>query len=141
MPQTSLPVEHLFTITATTAAPITLQNGPRGTRLVAPVTGGTFEGSKLKGTVHEQAGGDYVTMRADGSLHVDVRLILSTEDGAAILMTYRGIAVRDGAGLSIRTAPLFETGDDRYTWLNNVQAVATGTTARGSVTYEVYALS
>ena len=56
-------------------------------------------------------------------------------------MTYLGIGVPGEDGLSLRTAPMFETGDERYAWLNNVQAVATGSSAAGVVTYDVYALS
>jgi hypothetical protein len=140
MPETSLPVEHLFTVTATVAPPFVVQGGPHGDRTVVGVTGGTFEGPKLRGTVAPNAGGDYVTARADGSFKLDVRLILQTDDGASILMTYNGVGVRGDDGVALRTAPLFETGDERYTWLNRLQAVATGTPARGSVTYEVYAL-
>lgn len=139
-PRTSLPVEHLFTITAQTLPPTVIQGGPQGSRVIVGVTGGTFAGPKLKGTLQESGGGDYVTMRADGSLKLDVRLVLKTEDGAAILMTYHGVGVQKDGALTLRTAPQFETGDARYTWLNNVQAVATGSVGQGSVTYEVYAL-
>jgi len=66
--------------------------------------------------------------------------LLKTEDGAAILMTYSGIGAPKEGGFELRTAPQFETGDERYTWLNSVQAVATGRPSRDSVTYEVYAL-
>jgi hypothetical protein len=83
-------------------------------------------------------GGDWVLARPDGSLLLDVRLVLETDDGAAIYMTYRGVA-KDGAAW-IRTAPQFETGDERYAWLNSVQAVATGQSGGTSVTYEVYQL-
>jgi hypothetical protein len=55
-------------------------------------------------------------------------------------MTYKGIGVPKDGGLDIRTAPLFETGDERYTWLNNIQAIGVGSPSDGSVTYEVYAL-
>ena len=72
-----------------------------------------------------------MTVRADGSMKVDVRLVLRTHDGADILMTYSGIATRDGDAMrTVRTAPLFETGDERYSWLNLVQAVAHGRPAR-----------
>ena len=138
--RTSLPVEHLFTITAQTTPPVVMQGGPQGSRIIVSVTGGTFEGPKLKGTVQESGGGDYLTQRADGSVKLDVRLVLKTEDGAAILMTYNGIGMQKDGALTLRTAPLFETGDERYAWLNTVQAVATGAPGRGSVTYEVYAL-
>lgn len=55
-------------------------------------------------------------------------------------MTYHGIGRDAGAGLQLRTAPMFETGDARYAWLNAVQAVATGAPGQGGVTYEVYQL-
>ena len=139
MPET-LSVEKLFTITADTAAPLMLQGAPQGTRLHVIVTGGSFEGPKLKGTVVENSGGDWLTMRADGSVKLDVRITLKTEDGALILMTYLGIGNTVDGGLSIRTAPLFETGDERYTWLNRLQAVAVGKPGKGNVTYDVYAL-
>jgi hypothetical protein len=141
MAENALPVQHLFTVTAQTTPPMMVQNGPQGTRMVVGVTGGTFEGPRLKGTVAPNAGGDYVTVRADGTIKLDVRLVLTTEDGATILMTYNGIGKpREGGGYDLRTAPLFETGDARYTWLNSVQAVATGAPGRGNVTYTVYEL-
>jgi hypothetical protein len=135
----TLPVEKLFTITADTTPPTFVNGGPQGTRMIVGVTGGKFEGPKLNGTVSGPAG-DWLTMRADGSAKLDVRLILKTHDGADIFMTYSGIGVPADGGFKIRTAPLFETGDERYKWLNNVQAVAHGTPGQGNVTYDVYAL-
>jgi Protein of unknown function (DUF3237) len=141
MPETSLPVEHLpvehlFTITANTSLNASI-DGPHGTRVIIDASSGSFEGPKLKGTV-KGPGGDWVLARPDGSFLLDVRLVLETHDGAAIYMTYRGIA-KDSASW-IRTAPMFETGDERYAWLNSVQAVATGQSNGTSVTYEVYQL-
>ncbi len=70
-----------------------------------------------------------------------MRLALETHDGAAILMTYNGIGRRvDGRIVVHAASPTFETGDDRYLWLNGIQAVATGETHDDGVTYEVYAL-
>jgi hypothetical protein len=137
MPETSLPVEHLFTITADVAVSGLVPSGPSGTRVIVDVPRGSFEGPKLKGTV-KSPGGDWVTARPDGSLGIDVRLLLETDDGATILMTYRGVSP-DG-GPTIRTAPLFETGDERYAWLNNVLGVAIGSSAAGQVSYDVYQL-
>lgn len=133
----SLPVEFLFSMTATTNTSGVIAKGPNGTRVVVDASSGTFEGPKLKGTV-KAPGGDWVTVRPDGVLQLDVRVLLETDDGAIILMQYKGIGV-DG-GSNIRTAPLFETGDERYAWLNSVQAVAHGSTGDGDVTYQVYAL-
>jgi hypothetical protein len=135
MPETSIPVEHLLTITAATETAGLIANGPQGTRVIVGVTGGSFEGPRLKGTV-KGPGGDWVTLRTDGSGRLDVRLLLETDDGALILMQYHGVFT-DGA-TRIRSAPLFETGDERYAWLNNVQAIGLGSVGDGDVKYDVY---
>jgi hypothetical protein len=140
MPETHLPVEHLFTLRANLGPATVIQGGPQGNRVLVPVPGGSFEGAKLRGTVVANSGGDWVTQRADGSVRLDVRITLMTDDGAAIYMAYNGIGVPGDGGLALRTAPLFETGAEKYAWLNAVQGVAAGASASGTVTYEVYAL-
>lgn len=132
----ALPVEFLFTMRATLTPPAIVANGPQGTRVIVNVTGGTVDGPRVKGTLLS-SGGDWVTMRAGGSGLLDVRVTIQTDDGATIYMEYKGI-LKDGA---VRTAPLFQTGDERYTWLNDVQCVAIGAPGKGDVSYEVYAVS
>ncbi|MEE3328206.1 MAG: DUF3237 domain-containing protein [Myxococcota bacterium] len=140
MAETSLPVRHLYKVTLEIGgAPITLPAGPQGTRMMVGVKGGHFEGDRLKGKVVEP-GGDWVTQRADGSIKVDVRVILQTDDGAHILVTYNGIGIVTEGKLSTRCAPLFETGDERYAWLNNIQAVGIGRMEGKSVFYDIYEL-
>ena len=141
MAESTLPVEHLFTMTGTVGKASMVGAGPGGTRVIVPVTGGTFEGPKMKGTIVENSGGDWVVARADGSMKLDVRITLLTDDGALIYMSYSGFRTTKGETASLRTAPYFETGDERYAWLNSVQGVATGTSGPGTVDYEVYALS
>ena len=136
----SLPVEYLGSFRLEIGARLVLENGPQGTRTIAHVTGGSFQGPRLKGTVEGPAG-DWITNRADGTYRLDVRVTLRTDDGALVLVTYNGIAHATDTGSSIRTAPLFETGDPRYAWLNGVQAVGIGARECNVVTYEVYALS
>jgi hypothetical protein len=130
---TSLPVEFLFTMKATLTPPAIVANGPQGTRVIVNVTGGTVSGPKVNGTLLA-SGGDWVTMRASGSGLLDVRLTITTDDGATIFMEYKGI-LKDGV---VRTAPLFQTGDERYAWLNDAQCVAIGAPGKGEVTYDVY---
>ena len=140
---TSLPVEYLGTFSANTkgVAPVAVA-GPSGTRLTVTVTGGTFVGPKIKGAlVDGAAGGDWPLVRADGTLVLDVRANVRTDDGADIYITYCGIGVPGADGsYSIRTAPLFQTGDERYAWLNNVQAVGIGRTTDAGVEYDIYAV-
>jgi hypothetical protein len=132
----SLPVEFLFTIHANVAAPVPIAGGPTGTRVIVNVTGGTFQGPKVSGTVG--MGGDWLSMRTTGSAHLDVRLLLITDDGVAIHMAYEGIMAPSDTGVRIITAPLFQTGDERYAWLNDVQAVAIGQPSKDAVDYDVY---
>ena len=103
------------------------------------IVGGRFEGPRLKATVQAPAG-DWITNRADGTYRLDVRLTLRTDDGALILVTYNGVGHTTDAGASLRTAPLFETGDPRYVWLTGLQAVGVGERVGTMVKYDIYAL-
>ncbi len=139
MPLNSLPVEFLYAVHLDTGKPVMIGDGPAGTKLIAPVTGGTFSGPRLKGTV-VAPGGDWVTIAAAGHMLLDVRLCLITDDDAAIYCSYRGLLLRGDGGAKAYAAPLFETGDERYAWLNRVQAIGIGSTGAGGVDYEIYAL-
>jgi hypothetical protein len=131
--------EYLGTLRAEIGTRTAIENGPQGTRTIVQIVGGRFEGPRVKASVQTPAG-DWITNRADGSYRLDVRLTLKTDDGALILVTYNGIGQTTEAGASLRAAPLFETGDSRYTWLTRLQAVAVGERAGTTVSYEVYAL-
>ena len=69
--------------------------------------------------------------------HTHLRMVMQ---GRARETPYKGQFTDHGK--SLRTAPLFETGDERYTWLNSIQAVGIGTVNddQTEVSYEVYAL-
>ena len=106
-------------------------------RVIVPVSGGTFEGPKLKGTV--LPGGDWIVRRPDGSSILDVRIILQTDDAQKIYLQYRGISYtpKDGAQYW-RIVPVFETGSEKYLWLNNIVAVGVHRTLPGKVAYRVF---
>ena len=63
---------------------------PGGDRRVGLVAGGTFSGEALNGTVLP-GGADWIITRPDGCMTLDVRLVLQTDDGALIGLTYRGL--------------------------------------------------
>jgi len=125
---------------------------PLGVRRIVPVSGGTFEGARLRGTVLPHAGSDWLLERADGAFQQDVRLTLAADDGAVIGMSYRGVrhstpevAARLARGEHVpaaeyylRTAPFFETGAPPYAWLNRIVAVGVGARSPEGVTYEVF---
>lgn len=137
---TSLPVEFLFRMSATLAPPVMVPNGPNGTRVIVAITGGTVSGPRIKGTI-ESLGADWLTMRSDGTAQLDVRALIRTDDGAVIHTSYKGIMAPTETGRRITTAPLFETGDAGYAWLNSVQAVAIGEPGNGIVEYDVYRIA
>ena len=139
MPLESLPAEFLFTMTANIAdkAPAMVGAVGGGTRMVFTAMSGTFEGPKLRGVIADVAGGDWVMIRADRVADLNVRLCLQTDDGATIFLQYTGMNIKG----VIRVAIRFEAGDERYTWLNSVQAVGLGTSGTGTVSYDVYSLT
>src|SRR5690348_4090548 len=130
---------RLMTLQVVVPPPQKLGAVPHGTRVIAPITGGQFEGPRLRGKVLP-GGGDWTLLRADGVLELDLRLTLETDDGALIHMTSFGYrhgppevlaALRRGesvdpASYYFRTTPRFETGDPRYAFLNRILAVSAG---------------
>jgi len=113
----------LMLLRLTTSATEEIGSTPHGKLSVFPVTGGSFEGGRLRGRVLA-GGGDWVTGRADGTFDLDLRVTLETEDGALIHMTFTG--VRDDANRYIRTLPRFETAAPQYAFLNRLLAVGIG---------------
>jgi hypothetical protein len=95
---------------------------PRGHLTIFPITGGSFEGERLRGIV--LGGADWVTAAADGTFELDLRLTLETDDGALIHMTFAGM--RDDANHYFRTLPRFETAVPKYSFLNRLLAVGIG---------------
>ena len=112
---------------------------PAGLRRIAPVTGGTFVGERLSGTVLP-GGADWVINRPDGVMVIDVRLALETADRAPIYLTYQSRflaepeamqrfakgALLDPAEYSLAIVARMECGAPHYGWLNNAIIVGTG---------------
>lgn len=116
----------LMTLRLTTSPTQKIGDGPHGTRITFPITGGSFEGDRLRGKV--LAGGDDWTVeRPDGVVELDLRITLQTDDGALIYMTFQGIRDDAVSGAPyFRTLPRFETAEPKYAFLNRLLAVGTG---------------
>ena len=107
----------------------------------------------MKGKVRA-SGADWALVGPDGNLRLDVRAVFESDDGAAIYVTYRarmeateGIrkALEGGGSTNFGdnyfiSQIQFETGDERYAWLNNLMAVGEGKLKPNEVTYRVYAV-
>ena len=113
----------LMTLRLNTAPTQDIGAGPHGTRVTFPITGGSFEGDRLRGKV--LAGGDdWTVKRPDGVLELDLRITLETDDGALIHMTFEGLRDDGAPGAPyFRTTPRFETAEGKYSFLNRLLAV------------------
>lgn len=132
-----LQTELLFDIVLDTQPAHTI-GSVGGNRIIVPVSGGTFEGPRLKGTVIGP-GGDWIFARPDGSSVLDVRLVLQTDDAQKIYVTWRGISHTPQGGTQYaRILPVFETGAARYAWLNDILAVGVYRPMPAHVAYRVY---
>ncbi len=145
-------LDYLMTYRAELKPPVDVGQGPLGARQIFDVTGGTFEGPKLRGTILP-SGADWLQVGSDGIARLDVRGTFATDDGAHIYLQYfgvldlasvseklaRGEAIEFGETYFM-TTPRFETGDVRYAWLNRIAAVAEGRGGTNWVGYRVYQL-
>ena len=129
----------LCTLEATIGGMHMIGTGPAGARTIAEVSGGSMSGERVNGTVKGNAAADWMLTSKDGIATLDVRVVVETDDGALIYITYEGRADwSEGPGTKpIYMAPKFETSDERYAWLNSVQAVGKGQLGAGTVTYEI----
>jgi hypothetical protein len=81
---------------------------------------GDVSGEKLNGHIK---GVDYLTVRSDGRLFLDLYATLKTKDGASISVKESGI----NAGGDLRLNMDFHTNDDRYRWINHKHVWGIGT--------------
>ena len=131
--------------------PMPLIATPGAARRIGVVTGGSFDGERLSGTVMD-GGSDWQTLKADGSVALDVRLVLKTHDDALIAMTYRGVRhaapeviarvdrgeVVDPSEIYFRSIVQFETAAPQHDWLNHLVAVGVGHRRADGPVYSVF---
>jgi hypothetical protein len=155
-PATTPGLLHLFTMRATLAPGLDGGEGPLGRRTLNAVAQGDFAGDRLRGEINPGTG-DWMLTRNNIRV-VDARVVLRTDDGAVIHMSYGGRimfpddlgeAARDTATRHLidparyyfRTTPLFETGATRYAWINGIVAIGSGRLIEGGgVAYDVFEL-
>lgn len=137
-----------------------LGQSPWASRRVGYVTGGAFQGPRLAGQILPGGGnwstsGEIAPGQAAGTF--DARVLWKTHDGAMIYVTYTGRSVisdevsaafRDPARADrvrssdyyIRIAPVFETADSRYAWLNGLLAVGCGHRTSTGIRHSIFAI-
>ena len=132
----------LCTMTLMLGKAVDAGNTAAGQRMAAEITSATVSG-RLNGGLAGTASSDWLTVTPGGLILPDVRLAIQTGDGAVVLIRYAGrLLFVPGRESVAFIAPVFETGDPRYQWLNPVQAVGKGIMSAdlSRIDYEVFEL-
>lgn len=135
--------EFLYEAIVDIAPRETLGRGPLGERFIVPITGGSFAGPRLRGTVLA-GGADRQLLRADGIRELDAFYEMRVDDGTVLTVRNRAIidAPADGPRYAfsrlVLTAP-----EGPHAWLNRRLLVGTVDTLqprRMAVRIRVYQL-
>lgn len=145
--------EFLMRIAADVGEIQTMGGGPLGERRIVAITGGRFDGPRLKGEI-VPGGADWQIVRADGVLDIDARYAMRAESGAMIRVVSQGyrhgppeVLAALGRGEDVpkdayffRTVMRFETGAPELAWLNRTIAVASAERRARQVLLEAWRL-
>jgi hypothetical protein len=124
----------------TTRGPLATTHGsPRGERQYFEMTAGTLFGNRINARI-AMPGGDWMSRSLDGFWRPDVRVQLVTDDDAVILLHYTGLVEQtdafkkaasenretDWSEQYMRMVMTFDTGAEKYSWLNRSLFIAEG---------------
>ncbi|MGF7234373.1 MAG: muconolactone Delta-isomerase family protein [Frankia sp.] len=142
----------VYRLEATVGQPFDLGDTAHGHRRIVPLTGGTFTGPKISGTLVPGASADWQTVLPDGTALGDIRYTLLTDRGD--LLDVRSRSVRHGSAevlarlgrgedvdpseYTFRAATQIETATPDLDWLNKGIFISVGGRQAGAVTYETY---
>lgn len=119
-------LEFAFEEIVTLGQAIPVGETPLGRRNIVPITGGTFSGPGIEGTII--AGGwDWQLTRADGCTEIEADYMIRTDDGVVINVINAGVLCppQGGQATPARTQPRFEAPKGRYEWLNRTAFIGT----------------
>jgi hypothetical protein len=147
-------LEHILSYHATLGVPEMIGPVSDGLRVNFYFTGGEVTGPKVTGKVRP-AGGDWVRIRRDGIVLLDVKGMFETQDGALIHVILDGTADFGEGGYEkilagnpppsptpLRTFPRFHTAHPQYAWINRLHCLGVGEARfdQSRVSYDVYAV-
>jgi Protein of unknown function (DUF3237) len=115
-----------------------LGESARGNRRILPLTGGTFIGPELSGTLLPGASADWQTVLPDGTAFGDIRYTLQTDAGELLYVQSRSVRhssaevlARLGRGEDVdaseytfRTSTKIEAAANQLDWLNRASSSA-----------------
>jgi muconolactone delta-isomerase len=124
----------------------------QGHRRIVPLTGGTFTGAQISGTLVPGVSADWQTVLPDGTALGDIRYTLQTDGGDLLDVRSRGVRHGssevlarlargedvDASEYTFRTSTQIETAAPELDWLNKGVFIAVGGRRPGGVIYETY---
>lgn len=116
-----LQTEFVYEAVVTIDPAVEVGATPHGQRRYIPITGGTFEGAQIRGTILP-GGADWQTSRPDGVTEADALYSIRTDDGTVIIVHNRGVIA--GGGAYMRTALRFDAPAGPHAWLNESQFIS-----------------
>lgn len=124
-PQNTPQLEFALQLKVTLGEAYSCGDTQHGQRTIIPITGGTFEGPYIKGTIIN-GGADYqLGNKALNRTELEAIYCIKTDDGVNIHVRNRGIIAngKDENGnptFYFKATPQFEAPvDSKYAWLNN----------------------
>jgi hypothetical protein len=143
---------RIYRLEATLGAPLDLGDVAQGHRRIVPLTGGTFTGPELNGTLLPGVSADWQIALLDGTALANIRYTLRTDDGHLLYVQSRGVRHGsadvlerlargedvDASEYTFRTSTQIETAAPALDWLNKGVFIGVGGRQPGAVIYETY---
>ncbi|MCU1374837.1 MAG: hypothetical protein JWO68_2123 [Actinomycetia bacterium] len=106
---------------------------PVGKRIIQEIESVQFTGAHFNARSKGKASADWLSIDGAGIATFDIRMLLETEDEALVYLAYEGKAdwSKGMATEPVYVTAHFETGDDRYRWLNHALVVGKGELVEG----------
>jgi hypothetical protein len=150
LPDPSL--SRVYRLEATLAQPLDLGQTAQGHRRIVPLTGGTFTGPELKGTLLPGASADWQIVLPDGTALGDIRYTLQTDGGALLYVQSHGVRHGsadvlerlargehvDASEYTFRPSTQIETAEPELDWLNKGVFISVAGRQTAGVTYDTY---
>jgi muconolactone delta-isomerase len=142
----------VYRLEAQLGEPIELGITPAGQQRIVPLTGGSFAGPGLNGTLIPGASADWQTVRPDGTVLGDIRYVLETGSGDLLSVEAHGIRHGsaevlgrlargedvDASAYTFRTSTRITTAAPELDWLNKGIFISVAGRTSGGVIYETY---
>jgi Protein of unknown function (DUF3237) len=145
-------LSFVFRLEASLAEPLELGQTEQGHRRIVPLTGGTFTGPELSGTLVPGASADWQTILPDGTALGDIRYTLRTDAGDLLYVQSRSVRHGspevlarlargedvDPSEYTFRTNTQIVTGAPQLDWLNKGVFIGVAGRQAAGVIYEIY---